>query len=230
MTASTEPRELFAYYDGFDEADRLASGEGLLEFVRMQELIHRFLPSPPQVVLDVGGGPGRYACWLARDGHEVHLVDPVPKHLEQAREAFARQPDHPPASIALGDARSLDRHDESADAVLLMGPLYHLNIRAQRTAALGEARPLVGIGSRPPRTHVAQPLRRDLHSLRGARGPHLDAGEALADQPLEFSLLDGHRGVLAMVEPAKVGKNGCREGEGSPGPRAADVRMFPRGV
>ena len=85
-------REMLSYYEGFDEAGRLASGEGSLELARMKELIQRFLASPPQVVLDIGGGPGRYACWLARSGHEVHLVDAVPRHVEQAREAAASQP------------------------------------------------------------------------------------------------------------------------------------------
>ena len=140
MATSTDQREMLAYYEGFDEADRLANGEGLLEFVRMQELIQRFLPSPPQVVLDIGGGPGRYACWLARNRHEVHLVDAVPRHVEQAREASASQSNHPLASVTLGDARSLPHQDEGADAVLLMGPLYHLRVRDQRMAALGEAR------------------------------------------------------------------------------------------
>ena len=64
MTASTDRREMFAYYESFDEAERLAKGEGLLEFVRMQELIRRFLASPPHVVLDIGGGT-RQACVLA---------------------------------------------------------------------------------------------------------------------------------------------------------------------
>ena len=140
MTASTDRREMFAYYESFDEAERLAKGEGLLEFVRMQELIRRFLASPPQVVLDIGGGPGRYACWLARKGYEVHLVDPVQRHVEQARKASASQPDHPLASVTRGDARSLHRRDGSADAVLLMGPLYYLHARDHRMAALGEAR------------------------------------------------------------------------------------------
>ena len=51
-------------------------------------------PPPPRVVLDVGGGPGRYACWLAVGGYDVHLVDPVPRHVEQALAASAAQPDH----------------------------------------------------------------------------------------------------------------------------------------
>ena len=131
--------EILSYYERFDEADRLGRGSGLLEFARMRELIQRFLPSPPGVVLDVGGGPGKYSCWLAKNGYEVHLIDPVEKHLEQAREASESEPHHPLASVTRGDARSLNHGDGSADAVLLMGPLYHLTARGQRLTALLEA-------------------------------------------------------------------------------------------
>jgi ubiquinone/menaquinone biosynthesis C-methylase UbiE len=137
--ASSDHDELLSYYEGFDEDNRLTSGVGLLEFARMQELILRFLSSPPGVVLDVGGGPGRYACWLARNGYEVHLVDPVRKHVDQARKASNSQPDYPLASIIQGDARSLRREEESVNALLLMGPLYHLPDRDQRLMALREA-------------------------------------------------------------------------------------------
>ena len=106
----------------------------------MQELIRRFLPLPPRVVLDVGGGPGRYSCWLAELGYDVHLIDPVAKHVEQARQASRSQPDHPLASATQGDARSLNHGDDAADAVLLMGPLYHLPARDDRLSALREAR------------------------------------------------------------------------------------------
>ena len=58
--------EILSYYERIDEANRLARGSGSLEFARMQEIIRRFLPPPPGVVLDVGGGPGRYSCWLSR--------------------------------------------------------------------------------------------------------------------------------------------------------------------
>ncbi|MDE2767162.1 MAG: class I SAM-dependent methyltransferase, partial [Chloroflexota bacterium] len=132
-------REILSYYEGIDEAGRLVRGAGPLELARMRELLGRFLPAAPGVVLDVGGGPGRYACWLAANGYEVHLIDPVEKHVAQAREASRSQPEHPLASVRLGDARSLDQADESTDAVLLMGPLYHLTARDDRMAALGEA-------------------------------------------------------------------------------------------
>ena len=138
--------EIISYYQGFDEDSRLTRGSGLIEFARMQEILHRFLPAPPSVVIDVGGGSGRYSCWLARKGYEVHLVDPVPKHLDQARKASASQPDHLVASIREGDARSLDRDDESVDAVLLMGPLYHLTSRTDRIAVLRESYRILKVG------------------------------------------------------------------------------------
>ena len=131
--------EIIAYYQKGKEAARLLHGVGRLEFVRTQELILRDLPAPPAVVYDVGGGPGLYACWLAGLGYEVHLVDATPLHVEQARHASSLQPDRPVASCEIGDARSLTVADGSADAVLLLGPLYHLTAQEDRLAALREA-------------------------------------------------------------------------------------------
>jgi SAM-dependent methyltransferase len=49
-------------------------------------------------------------------------------------------------NAAVGDARELDLDDASADAVLLLGPLYHLRRRADRVRALSEARRVVRPG------------------------------------------------------------------------------------
>jgi ubiquinone/menaquinone biosynthesis C-methylase UbiE len=76
---------------------------------------------------------------LAGEGYEVHLVDPVPLHIRQAREASAAQPQTLIASCTLGDARRLAFDDMLADAVLLMGPLYHLVEAQDRRRALAEA-------------------------------------------------------------------------------------------
>jgi SAM-dependent methyltransferase len=136
------PAEVLAHYaDGY-EAQRLQpeGRVGRIELLRTLELVARYLPPAPAVVLDIGGGPGVYACWLARQGYEVHLVDALPLHVELARRASAAQPDAPIASVTLGDARRLEFPDASADAVLLFGPLYHLTERSDRIAALAEAR------------------------------------------------------------------------------------------
>ena len=127
------------YYDRGNEQGRLDErGTGRLEFLRTQILLRTALPAPPARVLDVGGGPGVHARWLARDGYDVVLVDPMPLHVEQASEVAAAQPD---ASFQaeLGDARELDFPDASADAVLLLGPMYHLPDPADRALALSEA-------------------------------------------------------------------------------------------
>jgi ubiquinone/menaquinone biosynthesis C-methylase UbiE len=138
--------EILSYYQRGDEDQRLLTGFNQLELVRTQELLERFLPPPPAVILDVGGGSGHYACWLAKKGYEVHLIDPVLLHIEQAREASKRQPEHPLASATIGDARQLDRNDDSADVVLLFGPLYHLTDRFDRQQALSEAQRVLKSG------------------------------------------------------------------------------------
>jgi ubiquinone/menaquinone biosynthesis C-methylase UbiE len=131
--------EIAAHYAEVPERRRLA-GPGSLERIRTWELLGRYLPPPPAVVVDVGGAAGVYALPLAERGYQVHLVDPVALHVAQARRASDDQPAMPLASATVGDARRLDRPDASADAVLVLGPLYHLTDRADRIAALAEAR------------------------------------------------------------------------------------------
>jgi SAM-dependent methyltransferase len=131
--------EIAGHYTAVPERQRLAA-PGNLERVRTWELLGRYLPPPPAVVLDVGGAAGVYALPLAALGYEVHLVDPVALHVEQALLASGEQPEAPLASATVGDARRLRRADASADAVLLLGPLYHRTARAERVAALAEGR------------------------------------------------------------------------------------------
>ena len=123
--ASIEP-DIVAYYDRGKEQERLAERDaGRLEFIRTQIILRAALPAPPADVLDIGGAAGVHAQWLARDGYQVELIDPMPLHVEQARACALSQPDAP-FTAELGDARDLPRTDASADAVLLLGPLYHL--------------------------------------------------------------------------------------------------------
>jgi ubiquinone/menaquinone biosynthesis C-methylase UbiE len=132
--------EILAHYQEGAERERLLrGGAGRLEYLRTRELLAQYLPPPPITALDVGGGAGVYALPLARDGYSVHLIDPVPLHVDQAREASALQRDAPLASAEVGDARRLMCDDNSVDAVLLLGPLYHLTSRDDRLQALREA-------------------------------------------------------------------------------------------
>jgi len=135
------------YGTGYERARLFPGGRPSLEYVRSMELLERLLPAPPARVLDVGGGPGTYAAPLASRGYQVHLVDPVPLHVEQARQAAAADP-AASFTAALGDARELAEPDESQDAVLLFGPLYHLTEAAHRRRALAQARRVLSGGGR----------------------------------------------------------------------------------
>lgn len=135
--------EILRHYEQVSESSRLGVGAFQLERARTQELILRHLPPAPATILDIGGGAGPYALWLAGLGYRVHLVDLVPKHVEQARAASARQPEFPLASAEIGDARQLSFSDNAADGVLLLGPLYHLLERNDRLTALREAHRVV---------------------------------------------------------------------------------------
>ena len=167
------------YYGQGEEQGRLA-GPFRLELARTQELLERYLPEPPAVVLDVGGGPGVYAAWLAERGYEVHLLDPIELHVRQAREASPRI-----ASAELGDARSLPQADGSVDVVLLLGPLYHLQERVDRLRALEEARRVL----RPGGALAAAAISRFASTIDGLRRELLL--DPAFEQGVERSLREG---------------------------------------
>jgi 2-polyprenyl-3-methyl-5-hydroxy-6-metoxy-1,4-benzoquinol methylase len=141
MSDTGIPDEVVAHYERETDEDlRLRQGMGELELLRTQEIIRRHLTDPPQRILDVGGGSGIHAEWLLTDGHQVHLIDPMPSHVEQALESLG---DREGFSAEVGDAWRIDAPSHSYDAVLLLGPLYHLTESSDRVAAWSEARRLV---------------------------------------------------------------------------------------
>jgi SAM-dependent methyltransferase len=134
-----------AHYSLGNERKRLDSPNGIIEFERTKDILGRYLPPPPAVIADIGGGPGRYALWLAERGYQVYHRDLVGLHVQQVLDALA---EHPSLAIdtLIGDARHLDLADASVDAVLLLGPLYHLARRRERVQVLTEAKRIVRPG------------------------------------------------------------------------------------
>jgi SAM-dependent methyltransferase len=129
-----------AYYEGQAEREwaRLdRADDGALEFAINSRTIAAYLPAGA-TVLDIGGGPGRYAHWLAARGHRVTLADLSPALLAIAR---ARTPATGPtlAEIVEADARDLGRWPAGGfDAALALGPFYHLTEEADRGRAAAE--------------------------------------------------------------------------------------------
>ena len=169
--------EILAHYELGVERGRVDQGYSRIEFARTKELLERYLPPPHARVLDVGGGPGVYADWLAPRGYDVSLVDPVLLHVEQALKLaggrFGARP---------GDARQLDEEDETFDAVLLLGPLYHLVERDDRLRALREARRVL----RPGGLVAAAAISRFASLLDGLVSGHLrdEVGRRVVEQDL----------------------------------------------
>jgi SAM-dependent methyltransferase len=136
---TTRQDKVRAYYAAFDEWERLDSPAGALELARTLQILDQQLPASSRV-LDLGGGPGRYAIELARRGHRVVLADLSPALLEQARTRIAasgmqRQIE----SVDEVNAEDLGRYDgESFDAVLALGPFYHLVAEEERERAARE--------------------------------------------------------------------------------------------
>jgi len=140
-------RVIADYYERAPEEARLEQGPFQLEEARTRDLIERYAPPPPATVVDVGGAAGAYALWLAEAGYAVHLLDAVPRLVAeaQARSAAAKRP---LVSCRVGDARALDVPAETADIVLLLGPLYHLTDAGDRARSLQEAARVLRPGGR----------------------------------------------------------------------------------
>jgi ubiquinone/menaquinone biosynthesis C-methylase UbiE len=129
--------EIEDFYAQTSEEGRLELGLGPLEYERNKDLISRYLPKKG-IVIDIGGGPGVYSEWLAGLGHQVYLIDPVEKHIKQANKRSAKA--KKPFKSILGEAQKLELQDNFADVVILHGPLYHLQSKADRIRAIAEAK------------------------------------------------------------------------------------------
>lgn len=129
-----------AYYDdlGHEEWERLEmTPKHRLEFAHTTHYLENVLP-PSGHVLDVGGGPGRYALWLAERGYDVTMLEPSERQREIAREKLD-EGGHHDVTVRDGDVRDIDVADDAADATLcLSGPLSHVIDEKEREQAVQE--------------------------------------------------------------------------------------------
>ncbi len=146
MSGSTE--RVLGYYslEPGKEWRRLAELDtGPIEFELTTRLLARYV-APDSRVLDIGGGPGRYAIWLAERRLRVTLADIVPALLAEAGrriEEAGVQVD----AIVEADVCDLSRWATGFfDAVLCLGPFYHLPERERREQAARELARVVRSG------------------------------------------------------------------------------------
>ncbi|MBQ9679516.1 MAG: class I SAM-dependent methyltransferase [Ruminococcus sp.] len=112
--------EVYEFYNNGAEIDRLEHGLGIVEFYRSKEIISQYI-NEKSTIYDIGGGIGKYSEWLTEQGHDVTLIELAPTAVDYAKKNMKTS-----YVAEIGDAREINKPDDSADVVLLMGPLYHL--------------------------------------------------------------------------------------------------------
>lgn len=135
--------EVFQFYENYNEDEGIERHP--IEFIRSKEIISRHLFSEPMKIVDLCGASGHYAYWLAKMGHEVHLMDLSGKHI---KETIANKEKYNVelSSVKQGDARSTGFKNETFDMVLLMGALYHLQEKDDRIKCIKETRRILKQG------------------------------------------------------------------------------------
>lgn len=132
-TKNLQTDSVSEFYTGYDEGNRLfVTPQGRLERARIQSLLARHMPPPPARVLDIGGAEGVHSTWMVGQGWDVELFDLTQKHVDAANKLGLFKAEQ-------ADARDIDRPDGYADAVALLGPLYHLCDKSDRLATLRES-------------------------------------------------------------------------------------------
>ncbi|MBE8719636.1 class I SAM-dependent methyltransferase [Sphingobacterium pedocola] len=134
-------RDIEIFYERASEETRLDKGMGIFEFERIKSLIEKYISSPSITIIDVGGGTGKYSEWLSLKGHRVHLIEPVQKHVDQAIQRANKLKNK--YTVQQGESKKMPFPDNHADLVILHGPLYHLQKKADRAKTIAEARRVV---------------------------------------------------------------------------------------
>jgi S-adenosylmethionine-dependent methyltransferase len=130
--------EISRIYDSNPEYEWERLERHRTEFAVTLQAMEEHLPLFPAKILDCGGGPGRYAIELTKRGYSVTLLDLSEGNLTLAQKKAAE------AGVELqdftqGTATDLSRYNENSfDAILLMGPLYHLLDEKDRCQAIAE--------------------------------------------------------------------------------------------
>jgi ubiquinone/menaquinone biosynthesis C-methylase UbiE len=143
MPDESPPLDVAAFYDEYGEREweRLDRDfHHRLEWEATVDYLEHHLPETGPV-LDVGGGAGRYAVWLAERDHEVTLVDVSQRQVELAREKAAEQGLTDRITARQGDVRDLSVDDDTFAATLCLGgALSHVLDADERAAGVAELR------------------------------------------------------------------------------------------
>ena len=131
--------DIAEFYNNSGEEEHSRLERHQLEYDLTWRYLDQYLPSQG-AILEVGAATGRYTLELARRGYSLTAVDLSAALIEECRKNLLDEGLERQVRLIVADARNLSKMTEKRfDAVLLMGPLYHLVVKADRKLALKEA-------------------------------------------------------------------------------------------
>lgn len=133
-------KNLIKYYNKFNEAKRLNSKHGNIEFITAMKYIKKYLKKDDKII-DIGAGCGKYTLSLYDEGYNIEAVELVKHNLKVIEKKNK--------NIKLYNLNALDLSkikDESYDITLLFGPMYHLIDDNDKIKALNEAKRITKSG------------------------------------------------------------------------------------
>ena len=138
--------ELLSYYQNYDEGNRLEKTRWQkFEFKTTLEVLEPYLAGAENL-LELGAAAGKYSLHYAAQGLQVTAVDIVPEHIEQLEQNAAVLGLQNVQAFTADASRGISCPAESFDAVLCLGPYYHLREKQKRLACLQECARLLKPG------------------------------------------------------------------------------------
>lgn len=135
---SDDIRDIAAYYNNDPLREKTRLERHQLEYDLTWRYLDQYLPAQGHI-LEIGAATGRYTLELAKRGYSITAVDMSAGLLEENKRIIAEAGLEKQVQFVLADARDLSEVTEKGfDAVLLMGPLYHLVVEEDRITALKE--------------------------------------------------------------------------------------------
>src|SRR5262245_54240269 len=122
---SDDISDIRAFYDDGADKEHARLELRQLEYEMTLRYLDTYLPSHGSI-LEVGAATGRYTLELAKRGYNITAVDLSATQLEINRRNLAATGLESQAQMVVADVRDMREITGEFDAVLLMGPLYHL--------------------------------------------------------------------------------------------------------
>jgi SAM-dependent methyltransferase len=204
--------DITAFYDHGAEAEDVRLEQNQLEYDLTWRYLTRYLP-PAGSILEIGAGTGRYTLALCQRGYAVTAVDLSAALLERCKRRLEASGLQEQARYIVADARDLQAVPPMTfDAVLLMGPLYHLVFEEDRRQAVRQAAERLRSGGLLFSTHLSRLgilgdlIRRTPEWIERTEEVRslLERGRRPDDQPR-----GGFRGYLARVSEIRPLHEAC---------------------